>query len=106
MFDRPDLVHHLYCQLTGQGYSGCPISHVYRDEVQDFVQGELLLDLLLLGKPPVCGNVFYCGDTAQTIARGVGFRFTDVKVMLQDAAAARPAAEQAKVGGVGVIREG
>jgi len=24
-------------------------------------------------------NIFFCGDTAQTIAKGVGFRFYDMK---------------------------
>lgn len=62
-----------FMQLVNHGYSGVPISHVVRDEVQDFVQGELLLDVLVLG-PQKCANVMYCGDTAQTITRGVGFR--------------------------------
>lgn len=34
---------------------------------------ELLLDVLVLG-PKRAGAVMHCGDTAQTIARGVGFR--------------------------------
>jgi hypothetical protein len=37
------------------------------------VSAELLLDVLVLG-PKRAGAVMYCGDTAQTIARGVGFR--------------------------------
>lgn len=47
----------------------------------DFPQGELLLDLALLG-PQGAGGIFYSGDTAQTITAGVGFRFTDVRHML------------------------
>eukprot|EP00878_Enallax_costatus_P024526 GHUV01026178.1.p1 GENE.GHUV01026178.1~~GHUV01026178.1.p1 ORF type:complete len:603 (+),score=181.38 GHUV01026178.1:514-2322(+) len=81
LYDRPDLVHHLHKQLKKDGYQGIAITHICRDEVQDFVQGELLLDLLVLG-PQHAGQLFYCGDTAQSIARGVGFRFTDVKSML------------------------
>lgn len=80
-YDRADLVHSLYTRLAKHGYQGVSISHVVRDEVQDFVQGELLLDVLVLG-PKRAGAVMYCGDTAQTIARGVGFRFVDVKSML------------------------
>lgn len=34
---------------------------------------ELLLDVLVLG-PKRAAAVMYCGDTAQTISRGVGFR--------------------------------
>jgi hypothetical protein len=45
--------------------------HCCRDEVQDFVQAELLLDLLVLGQEGLtAGSLFWCGDTAQTIARG------------------------------------
>jgi hypothetical protein len=46
-------------------------------QVQDFTQAELALDLRVVNDP---NNLFYCGDTAQTIARGVGFRFEDIKV--------------------------
>jgi hypothetical protein len=42
-----------------------------RDEVRDFVQAELLLDLLVLGQAGLTtGSLFWCGDKAQTIARG------------------------------------
>jgi hypothetical protein len=64
-------------QLAKYGYQGVKIGHVVRDEVQDFVQGELLLDVLVLG-PQHAANVMYCGDTAQTITRGVGFRWVEV----------------------------
>lgn len=60
LYDRADLVHSLYTRLGRHGYQGVPISHVVRDEVQDFVQGELLLDVLVLG-PQHAANVMYCG---------------------------------------------
>jgi hypothetical protein len=41
--------------------------------VQDFTQAELLMDLRIVADP---NGLFLCGDTAQTIARGIGFRFT------------------------------
>ena len=41
-------------------------------QVQDFTQAELHLDLRVVSDP---NSIFYCGDTAQTIARGVGFRW-------------------------------
>jgi hypothetical protein len=50
-----------------------PGANECRDEVQDFTQAELLMDLRLVSDP---NGLFLCGDTAQTIARGVGFRFT------------------------------
>jgi len=64
----------LWLQLVKYGYGGRHITHIVRDEVQDFIQGELLLDVLVLG-PQHARNVMYCGDTAQTITRGVGFRW-------------------------------
>jgi hypothetical protein len=51
LYDRPDLVHWIYSRLAAQGYSGCPVTHILRDEVQDFVQGELLLDGLVSCSP-------------------------------------------------------
>lgn len=60
-------------------HSSVAIHEIYVDEVQDFTQAELKL-LLRLCRDPT--GLFLTGDTAQTIARGVGFRFEDVKTML------------------------
>ena len=38
---------------------------------QDFTQAELLLALRVVADP---NGLFMCGDTCQTIARGIGFR--------------------------------
>ena len=48
------------------------------DEVQDLTQAELLL---LLEVSTDRNGHFLCGDTAQTISRGVGFRFSDVQAL-------------------------
>lgn len=40
-----DLVSHIYRALKAEGYRGTPIHNLYRDEVQDFAQAELLMDL-------------------------------------------------------------
>ena len=53
-----------------------PIDSLFVDEVQDFTQAELYL-LTKLNRDP--NNLFLAGDTAQSIAVGVGFRFTDVR---------------------------
>ncbi len=37
-----------------QGYSGTPIHSLYRDEVQDFTQAELLLDMRCVEDPNRC----------------------------------------------------
>lgn len=100
-YDLCDLLAHLYRQLHGGGYEGVPIHAIYRDEasgegcvspipvpsiplmpvpepqpspvqVQDFTQAEMLLDMRVVPDP---NRLFYSGDTAQTIARGIGFRF-------------------------------
>ena len=40
-----DLVSHIYRALRADGYRGTKIHNLYRDEVQDFTQAELLLDM-------------------------------------------------------------
>lgn len=40
--------------------------------MQDFTQAELLLGLRVVSNP---NGLFFCGDTCQTIARGIGFRW-------------------------------
>jgi len=44
------------------------------DEVQDLTQNILSLLVSIVER-----NVFFVGDTAQTIAKGIGFRFYDLK---------------------------
>jgi superfamily I DNA/RNA helicase len=50
---------------------------VYIDEVQDLTMSQIALFKY------VCRNVeegfVFCGDTAQAIARGIDFRFRDIK---------------------------
>jgi superfamily I DNA/RNA helicase len=53
-----------------------PIDSLFVDEVQDFTQAELYLLANLCRDP---NNLFLAGDTAQSIAVGVDFRFTDVR---------------------------
>lgn len=36
--------------------------------------------------PVLMRSLFYCGDTCQTIARGIGFRFTDIRTLLYEEA--------------------
>jgi hypothetical protein len=57
--------------------------------VQDFTQAELALDLRVVSDP---NALFYCGDTAQTISRGIAFRFTDIRTLLYDEGQRREAA--------------
>lgn len=71
-------MYHIFCELKQRGYQGDPIHEIYVDEVQDFTQAELRLFL------EVCVDknaLFLTGDTCQTIARGVGFRFEELTTM-------------------------
>ncbi|GMH41224.1 hypothetical protein BSKO_09134 [Bryopsis sp. KO-2023] len=79
LYHTTDLVGHIYRQIEKVGYNGTEIHNIFRDEVQDFTQAELLLDLRVVSDP---NGLFYCGDTCQTISRGVGFRFDDIKTLL------------------------
>ncbi len=40
-----DLLFHIYHSLKTNGYQRVPIHNITRDEVQDFTQAELLVDL-------------------------------------------------------------
>ena len=87
-YDVCDLVASIYSRLGQHGWHGTSIRSILRDEVQDFLQAELLLDMRLVEDP---SGILYCGDTAQTIARGVGFRFTDIRTLFHDEADRRRA---------------
>jgi superfamily I DNA/RNA helicase len=63
-----------YIRFRGRGYTGPEIHYVMIDEVQDLPHAIIYL----LSRTASYG-VFYSGDTAQTIAKGVGFRFCDLK---------------------------
>lgn len=52
------------------------LHEIYVDETQDFTQAELAL-LVSLGHDP--NKMFLTGDTAQSIMRGISFRFIDLK---------------------------
>ena len=73
-YDQSDLVNHILSQIKWNGYHGQPIHFIMCDEVQDLPPAALLLLLKLAEQ-----NLFFSGDTAQTIAQGVSFRFADLK---------------------------
>ncbi|KAK6281231.1 hypothetical protein POUND7_015056 [Theobroma cacao] len=72
-----DLVIDLHCRLRNKRYEGDIMDFVYIDEVQDLTIRQIALF------KHVCKNVsegfVFCGDTAQTIARGIDFRFEDIR---------------------------
>ena len=75
-FDLQDIVFYIFTRLDHEGYRGELIHSITIDEVQDFTQSTLQL-LMSICKQQ--SGFFFTGDSCQTIARGVGFRFTDLQ---------------------------
>jgi superfamily I DNA/RNA helicase len=71
-YDFMDVVRHVF--LYYPVWWKTKIDYLIVDEVQDLTPLTIQLLLSVTNK-----NVFFCGDTAQTIAKGVGFRFHDLK---------------------------
>ncbi|XP_047071019.1 uncharacterized protein LOC124679269 [Lolium rigidum] len=78
-FDLSDFVNSLHNSLISEGYNGDMVDFVYIDEVQDFTMAQIAL------LKYVCRNFkegfVFAGDTAQTIAKGVDFRFEDIRLL-------------------------
>ncbi|KAF9647525.1 hypothetical protein BDM02DRAFT_3187952 [Thelephora ganbajun] len=75
-YDTADRSHYILKALRDVGLKGRKVDLLYIDEVQD----NLLVDTLILRT--LCNNqrgLFWAGDTAQTIAVGSSFRFTELK---------------------------
>ncbi|XP_050375416.1 uncharacterized protein LOC126792936 [Argentina anserina] len=76
-FDLADFVIDLHRRLKNEKYEGDRMEFVYIDEVQDLTMSQIALF------KHMCNNVeegfVFSGDTAQTIARGIDFRFQDIR---------------------------
>ncbi|XP_021736173.1 uncharacterized protein LOC110717119 [Chenopodium quinoa] len=81
-FDLADLVNDLLCRFKCENYEGELMDFVYIDEVQDLTMKQLALFKY------ICSNVeegfVFAGDTAQTIARGIDFRFEDIRKLFYE----------------------
>ena len=75
-FDDGDLVFNLFQRLSQLNDVNWCVHQFYIDEVQDFTQAELTLLLHCCRWP---NGLFLTGDTAQSIMRGVSFRFSDLQ---------------------------
>ncbi|XP_016652647.1 PREDICTED: uncharacterized protein LOC103343754 [Prunus mume] len=77
-FDLADFVIDLHRRLRHEKYGGDQMDFVYIDEVQD-----LTMSQIALFKHMCINNIdegfIFSGDTAQTIARGIDFRFQDIR---------------------------
>ncbi|CAI5990433.1 unnamed protein product [Closterium sp. NIES-64] len=80
--------------------SGPPFQYVYVDEVQDLTQAQIAI-LRFLCANTSDGFVF-AGDTAQTIARGVDFRFQDIRRLFYELFLGRKVDVVGDVGNEGV----
>uniref|UniRef100_A0A453CVB8 UvrD-like helicase ATP-binding domain-containing protein n=2 Tax=Aegilops tauschii TaxID=37682 RepID=A0A453CVB8_AEGTS len=82
-FDLSDFVTSLHSSLASEGYNGDMVDFVYIDEVQDLTMTQIAL------LKYVCRNMkegfVFAGDTAQTIARGIDFRFEDIRSLFYTA---------------------
>ncbi|KAL3888631.1 hypothetical protein ACJMK2_000996 [Sinanodonta woodiana] len=76
LFDETDLVHDIYKRLQNIKVVPWVIHQIFVDETQDFTQAELYLLIQICQNP---NEMFLTGDTAQSIMRGISFRFSDLK---------------------------
>ncbi|XP_078333030.1 TPR and ankyrin repeat-containing protein 1-like isoform X2 [Crassostrea virginica] len=76
LFDETDLVQNVYNRLKKEKEMNWIIHQIYVDETQDFTQAELCLLLRVCHSP---NEMFLTGDTAQSIMRGIAFRFNDLR---------------------------
>ncbi|KAJ9554076.1 hypothetical protein OSB04_018121 [Centaurea solstitialis] len=81
-FDSGDFVNDLHRRLRNEKYKGDQMDFVYIDEVQDLSMRQISLFKY------ICQNVeegyIFAGDTAQTIARGIDFRFQDIRSLFYE----------------------
>ena len=82
MFDEADLVFNIHRRLQSIPAPEWSIHQFYVDETQDFTQAELSLLIRCCRFP---NNLFFTGDTAQSIMRGIAFRFDDLKSLFHHA---------------------
>ncbi|XP_007943872.2 TPR and ankyrin repeat-containing protein 1 [Orycteropus afer afer] len=74
-FDEEDVLYNLSQRLSKLKVLPWSIHELYGDEIQDFTQAELALLMKCINDP---NAMFLTGDTAQSIMKGVAFRFSDL----------------------------
>ncbi len=60
-------------------YIGPKINCLFLDEVQDLTPA-----MIFLISQIASNNIYYSGDTAQLISKGVSFKFSDIKLLFLD----------------------
>ena len=79
-FDESDVVFNVYQRLRDVVIPDWAFHEIYVDETQDFTQAELFTLIRCCHSP---NAMFFTGDTAQSIMRGVAFRFKDLKTLIR-----------------------
>ncbi|KAJ7371754.1 TPR and ankyrin repeat-containing protein 1 [Desmophyllum pertusum] len=82
MFDEADLVFNIHRRLQSIPAPEWSVHQFYVDETQDFTQAELSILIRCCRFP---NDLFFTGDTAQSIMRGIAFRFDDLKSLFHHA---------------------
>ncbi|XP_063308114.1 TPR and ankyrin repeat-containing protein 1 [Pelobates fuscus] len=75
-FDEEDVMYNLSCRVSNLEELPWSFHELYGDEIQDFTQAELFLLMRCINDP---NSMFLTGDTAQSIMKGVSFRFSDLR---------------------------
>ena len=78
MYDIADLVFNCHRRLQSNTTPKWSIHQFYVDETQDFTQAELFLLICCCRFP---NEMFFTGDTMQSVMRGTAFRFSDLKTL-------------------------
>ncbi|XP_041361943.1 TPR and ankyrin repeat-containing protein 1-like [Gigantopelta aegis] len=78
LFDESDLIYSIYKRLCNLEEQPWVLHGMYVDETQDFTQAELAILIRITQNP---NNMFLTGDTAQSIMRGISFRFSDLQTL-------------------------
>ncbi|PWA68994.1 uvrD-like Helicase, ATP-binding domain, P-loop containing nucleoside triphosphate hydrolase [Artemisia annua] len=76
-FDLGDFVNDIHRRLKNGKYGGDQMDFVYIDEVQDLSMRQISLFKYI--SQNVDEGFIFAGDTAQTIARGIDFRFQEIR---------------------------
>lgn len=73
-YDMMDVVNHILQEVMFGRYKDEAFDYMFIDEVQDLTPAAIYLLTKMTKK-----DVFYCGDTAQAISKGVTFKFSEIK---------------------------
>lgn len=71
-----DVVNFLLNKIRRNTYLGPVINHLFIDEVQDLTAATIYLLSQIASN-----HLFYSGDTAQSIIKGVNLKFSDIRQM-------------------------